>query len=92
MTPTSPPQVERPSGIFYGWWIVAGGFLLSAILGGLVFHSFGAYVVVLEEEFGWRRTALSVAFSIQMVESGLLGPLQGWALDHMVLAELCSLG
>jgi MFS family permease len=81
-TAASPAQVDRPPGIFYGWWIVAGGFLLSTILGGLVFHSFGAYVVVLEEEFGWSRTALSVAFSIQMVESGLLGPLQGWALDH----------
>ena len=73
---------ERPSGIFFGWWIVAGGSVLSAILGGLVFHAFGAYVVVLQEEFGWSRTALSVAFSIQMVEAGLLGPLQGWALDR----------
>ena len=37
--------------------------------------------MVFENEFGWSRTSLSIAFSIQMVEAGLLGPAQGWALD-----------
>ena len=79
----APPPPPRPGGrIFFGWYIVAAGFLLSATLGGLMFHAFGQYVVVLEAEFGWSRTSLSIAFSIQMVESGLLGPIQGWALDR----------
>ena len=81
--PGSPPgPVPRQPRIFFGWYIVAGGAVLSAILGGLMFHAFGQYVVVFEEEFGWSRTALSVAFSVQMVESGLLGPVQGFALDR----------
>ena len=85
--PTAAPHAEPPAppakrrGIFFGWYIVAGGFVLNAILGGLMFHAFGLYVVEFVEEFGWSRTALSIAFSIQMVEAGLLGPIQGFVLD-----------
>jgi sugar phosphate permease len=77
--PPEPPRKRR--GIFFGWYIVAGGFVLNAILGGLMFHAFGLYVVQFVDEFGWSRTALSIAFSIQMVEAGLLGPIQGFVLD-----------
>ena len=77
--PPEPPRKRK--GIFFGWYIVAGGFVLNAILGGLMFHAFGLYVVEFVEEFGWSRTALSIAFSIQMVEAGLLGPIQGFVLD-----------
>ncbi len=76
-----PPPPRKRRGIFFGWYIVAGGFVLNAILGGLMFHAFGLYVVEFVEEFGWSRTALSIAFSIQMVEAGLLGPIQGFILD-----------
>ena len=81
--PTGAPPAPPPKrkGIFFGWYIVAGGFVLNAILGGLMFHAFGLYVVEFVEEFGWSRTALSIAFSIQMVEAGLLGPIQGFVLD-----------
>ena len=58
------------------------GFGVFTLSGGLLFHAFGAYVKVLEEEFGWSRTQLSIAFARQRVESGFLGPLQGWAVDR----------
>jgi MFS family permease len=70
------------SRVFYGWWIVAAGFGIFMLGGGLLFHAFGTYVKLLEEEFGWSRTQLSIAFSMQRVESGFLGPLQGWMVDH----------
>ena len=50
--------------------------------GGLLFHAFGAYVKVLEDEFGWSRTELSLAFALQRVETGFLGPIHGWAVDR----------
>ena len=78
--------------VFFGWYIVAAGFLLSALLGGLMFHAFGQYVVVFEEEFGWSRTALSIAFSIQMIEAGLLGPIQGWTLDRFGPRRIMLIG
>ena len=68
--------------VFYGWWIVAAGFGLFALGGGLLLHSFGTYVKLLEADFGWSRTQLSVAFSMQRIESGILGPVQGWMVDR----------
>ena len=91
----APPGGSAPAPgrrIFFGWYIVAAGFLLSALLGGLMFHAFGQYVVVFEEEFGWSRTALSIAFSIQMIEAGLLGPIQGWALDRFGPRRIMLIG
>ena len=67
--------------VFYGWWIVAAGFGTQTLNGALLFHAFGTYVVLLQDDFGWSRTALAGAFAMQRVESGLLGPLQGWMID-----------
>ena len=72
----------RGSRLFYGWWIVTAGFLINTVNGGLVFHAFGAYVVLLQDEFEWNRTAFAFAFALQRVESGLLGPIEGWAIDR----------
>jgi MFS family permease len=38
--------------------------------------------VLLRDDFGWSKTALSGAYSLQQVESGLLGPAQGWIIDR----------
>jgi sugar phosphate permease len=37
--------------------------------------------VLLRDEFGWSKAALAGAFSLQQVENGMLGPLQGWLID-----------
>ena len=71
-----------PHRVFYGWWIVAAGFAIQWTVGALLFHPFGLYVVEFEEQFGWNRTKLSIAFSLARVEDGLLGPFQGWMLDR----------
>lgn len=71
-----------PRRIFYGWFIVLGGFCIQVLNGGLLFHAFSAYILPLQAEFGWSRTALSGAFSMARAESGILGPLQGWLIDR----------
>jgi MFS family permease len=77
--PTVSPRRER---IFYGWWVVAAGFGLEALIGSLFFYAYGAYVVLLREEFGWSRTLLSAAFALARAESAVLGPIQGWLTDR----------
>lgn len=69
-------------GIFFGWWIVAAGFFIQFLNGGLLFHAFSAYVLPLQGDFGWSRGQLSGAFSMARAESGILGPVQGWAIDR----------
>jgi sugar phosphate permease len=69
--------------LFYGWWIVAAGFGIQLLVGGLLNQAYGAYVVLLQRDFGWSKTMLSAAYSLTRIESGLLGPVQGWLLDRM---------
>jgi MFS family permease len=73
--------IRRSSRVFYGWWIVTGSFVLQAIIGSLMIHSFTAYFPLLQAQFGWSRGLLSGAFALSRAESGLLGPLQGWLID-----------
>jgi sugar phosphate permease len=73
---------RRRSLVFYGWWIVIAGFVNQAVAAALIQRSYGAYVVLLREEFGWSKAALSGAFSLQQIENGLLGPVQGWLIDR----------
>jgi sugar phosphate permease len=68
--------------IFYGWKMVAAGSCLQFVQSALIGQTFGAYVAVLREAFGWSKTVLAGASAIQQLESALLGPLQGWIVDR----------
>lgn len=78
--------------VFYGWWMVAAGFGLELLIGALMFHAYGAYAVLLREEFGWSKTMLSAAFSMARAESGILGPIQGWLTDRFGPRALIRVG
>jgi MFS family permease len=73
---------RRTRGVFYGWWLVAGGLGIQAVQSALLGSAYTAYVVLLQAEFGWNKTVFSVAYSVQQAESGLLGPFQGWLIDR----------
>ena len=45
-------------------------------------QSYGAYVVLLQQEFGRSKTIVAGAFALTRIESGILGPLQGWLVDR----------
>ncbi len=73
---------RSPGKIFYGWWLVSVGFIIQMLTALFIQRSYAAYVVVFQEQFGWSKTALSGAYSLQQVENGLLGPVQGWIVDR----------
>ena len=77
---------------FHGWRIVAAGFVLEMLMGALLFHAYGAYVVLLRQEFGWSKTLFSAAFSMARAESGILGPIQGWLTDRFGPRTLIRIG
>jgi MFS family permease len=68
--------------IFFGWQLVAAGFVIQILHSSLLFLSQGAYLIELQAAFGWSRSSISAAFSLLRLESGLLGPLQGWMIDR----------
>jgi MFS family permease len=72
--------------------MVAAGFGLELLIGALMFHAYGAYAVLLREEFGWSKTLVSAAFSMARAESGILGPIQGWLTDRFGPRALIRVG
>ena len=73
----------RPEGkVFYGWWIVAACSGIQWLAAMTWMHSYGAYTLELQAEFGWSMSVLSLAFALTRLESGLLGPAQGWLVDR----------
>lgn len=73
----------RPGGRYFpGWTIVGSAGMVQFLAGVLFMNCYGAYTVLLEQEFEWSKAALSGAFALTRVESGILGPLQGWLTDR----------
>lgn len=70
----------RAGNIFFGWWIVAGSAVIQMLQAGLMMQAYGAYVSVLRAEFGWTATQLAFGYSLQPLQNGLLGPIQGWMI------------
>lgn len=83
---------DRKRGIFYGWWIVIAGGLGMSITAGINFHGFSNFIIPLTNEFGWNRTTISGVFSLARMESGLLGPLEGWLVDRVGPRRLMLVG
>ena len=67
--------------LFYGYWVVAGCFVLLFLFAGAGFYSFSIFIKPLESEFGWSRSAISLAMSIYMIVHGIAGPFVGHATE-----------
>jgi MFS family permease len=86
-------QILRPQGrVFYGWRIVLAGVGIHVLVSAFMMQSYGAYVVMLHRDFGWSKTLLAGAFSMARVESGILGPLQGWLIDRFGPRAILRIG
>lgn len=78
--------------IFYGWWIVAAGGALQLLGSAFMQQAYGAYVVLLQAEFGWSKTLLSGASSLREAENGIMGPVQGFLLDKFGPRKVATAG
>ncbi len=63
-----------------------------SIASGINFHGFGNFIIPLGREFGWSRTTISAIFSAARLESGLLGPIEGGAVDKFGPRRLIMVG
>ena len=78
--------------VFYGWWIAAAGAVMQATVAVLLNQSFGTYAKVLRDDFGWSKTLFSAAFSMARVETGFLGPVEGWLIDRFGPRTIMRIG
>lgn len=75
---------------FFGWYIVFGSILQNSLSSAAYFQGFQAFFLPILNHFGWSRTAISGAFSLRQVESGLLTPFIGiagdrWGARHLIV-------
>jgi sugar phosphate permease len=68
--------------VFFGWWTVLSGSLLSAWGIGFQVHGFSALFKPIASEFGFSRAATSVAPSIARLVGGIEAPLVGGFVDR----------
>ena len=66
--------------LFVGWWLLGAAVAVQVLPASFLMHSYSAYAVVMQPEFGWSITVFATAFSAQQVAGGFLGPFQGWLL------------
>ena len=94
-------QLIRPlrqvRGAFYGWWLVGVAALVMTLGTVPLFQGMSAWFVVLERQFEWSRTQLTLSFSLTRVEGSIMGPIGGYLIDklgprRMVLIGLLVLG
>ena len=67
---------------FYGYNIVAAGFVIQAVSVGAMF-TFGVFFKEFQAEFGWSRAAISGASSLAFLIMGLFGIIAGKMNDRI---------
>lgn len=86
-------QVGRaPRRIYYGWVIVVTLALTETISWGILYYTFAVMLPAMETELGWSRVAMTGAFSIALLASGIAAPLVGRWLDQRGPRLLMTLG
>ncbi|MBI3949859.1 MAG: MFS transporter [Acidobacteria bacterium] len=67
--------------IFYGWWIVAGAFVVIFVGFG-AFYTFPVFYPEFMRQFGWSRTQISVSGALALLVTGLVSPFVGGLADR----------
>ncbi len=71
---------SRVSGMYYGWWMVVIGAIVSGI-GSVQSASQAVFFLPLERELGLTRGQLSLVFSLTRLEGSIESPVVGWMID-----------
>jgi MFS family permease len=86
------PRVRLPQNYFYGWTLVGVAAFVMVIGTVPLFQGMTAWFVVLEREFAWSRTQLSIAFSLSRVEGSIMGPISGYLIDKLGSRRMVIIG
>jgi MFS family permease len=70
-------EIPTKEKVFYGWFALAGVMMIIFIVGGTFVNSFGVFLPVICNAFGWSRASVAAALSLGIVAFGLPSPLFG---------------
>jgi MFS family permease len=85
-------HVASRAGFFFGWWVVFASATVLFFTGGTFFYGFGALFNPIVNEFGWSRTAVSLAFSLRTEVGGIAAPVVGFLVDRLGARRLMVFG
>jgi MFS family permease len=74
------------------WWLVIAGCITHAVNTGFSYFGMSAFFPSIEQEFGWSRTSISGAFSLARIESGFMGPFEGYLTDRLGARRIMFIG
>ena len=92
---TYEPRTKRRwqiSGVYYGWYVLFGMVIALLVAEGVTIGSLSAYVVPLEDHFGWSRAQVSMGFSVTVGTIGLFAPIIGRLIDVVGPRRLMLIG
>jgi len=78
--------------VFYGWYVVAAGFLSNFMAAGTGFYVINAFMQPLCVENGWTRTEVSLAISIGGLAGLFFAMLFGFIVNRMGPRLLMTIG
>lgn len=70
------------AGKFYGWHIVAGGFILNFIGIGIAFNALGLFVIPIVNDLHFTRAAFSLYFTIAALAMTFAAPVVGKLMER----------
>jgi len=85
-------QQQDPKQFFYGWYLVAVGVFLLSISSLGVFRGMSPLMPVLQKNFGWTRTQISLSSLLTRVEGAALGPIEGFLIDRIGARKMVLIG
>ncbi len=69
--------------IYYGWILVSALSLAEMTTWGVLYYSFSVFLIPMQQEMGWSRAAMTGAFSVALLLSGIAGvPIGRWIDRH----------
>src|SRR5215211_4669415 len=89
--PTGAPRTGSPprTGIHPAWWVALVAFV--SLLGAAGFRAApGVLMIPLQEEFGWPRTLMSTAVSVNLILYGVMAPFAAALMDRFGIRRVVT--
>ena len=70
------------NGIFRGWWVLLGVFLVYTANNGILLHTLPLFSPSLIEEYGWGAEQVTRPASVFFLVAAIITPFVGWLFDR----------
>lgn len=84
--------VRPPVKLFYGWYVLAACCAVLFYLAGLFWWGFSVFIPPILDEFGWSRSQISLALTLQGLEGIGAAPIVGLLVDKIGTRRLMLFG